>query len=94
VLGGDLINLKIIPEVSSLDFNNAVVIIEGFRILRCRRARRHRSGAARRADLRDCRPDEQHALSSMRKVPGLGDIPILGHSSRAARIRRISPSWS
>ena len=31
VLGGDLINLKIKPEVSSLDFNNAVVI-EGFRI--------------------------------------------------------------
>ena len=31
MLGGDLINLKIKPEVSSLDFNNAVVI-EGFRI--------------------------------------------------------------
>ena len=31
VLGGDLINLKIKPEVSSLDFDNAVVI-EGFRI--------------------------------------------------------------
>src|SRR5690606_26059201 len=31
VLGGDLINLKIRPEVSSLDFNNAIVI-EGFRV--------------------------------------------------------------
>ena len=31
VLGGDLINLKVSPEVSSLDFANAVTV-EGFRI--------------------------------------------------------------
>jgi pilus assembly protein CpaC len=78
VLGGDLINLKIKPEVSSLDFNNAVVI-EGFRIPAL---------STRRADteieLRDGQTFaiaglmNNTALSSMRKVPGLGDIPILG----------------
>src|SRR5687768_7218852 len=78
VLGGDLINLKIRPEVSSLDFNNAVVI-EGFRIpaLSTRRADTE-------VELRDGQTFaiaglmNNTALSSMRKVPGLGDIPILG----------------
>ena len=78
VLGGDLINLKIKPEVSSLDFNNAVVI-EGFRIPAL---------SSRRADteveLRDGQTFaiagllNNTALSSMRKIPGLGDIPVLG----------------
>jgi pilus assembly protein CpaC len=78
VLGGDLINLKINPEVSSLDFNNAV-ILEGFRIPAI---------TSRRADteveLRDGQTFaiaglmNNQALSSMRKIPGLGDIPILG----------------
>ena len=78
VLGGDLINLKIRPEVSSLDFNNAVVI-EGFRIPAL---------STRRADTEiELRNGQTFAiaglmnntaLSSMRKVPGLGDIPILG----------------
>ena len=78
VLGGDLINLKIRPEVSSLDFNNAV-IIEGFRIpaLSTRRADTE-------VELRDGQTFaiaglmNNTALSSMRKVPGLGDIPIIG----------------
>ena len=78
VLGGDLINLKIKPEVSSLDFNNAV-IIEGFRIpaLTSRRAETE-------VELQDGQTFaiagllNNTALSSMRKVPGLGDIPVLG----------------
>ena len=78
VLGGDLINLKIKPEVSSLDFNNAVVI-EGFRIpaLTSRRADTE-------VELRDGQTFaiagllNNSALSTMRKVPGLGDIPVLG----------------
>ncbi len=83
VLGGDLINLKIKPEVSSLDFNNAVVI-EGFRIpaLTSRRAETE-------VELRDGQTFaiagllNNTALSSMRKVPGLGDIPIIGHLFRS-----------
>ncbi|HEY0876480.1 MAG TPA: pilus assembly protein N-terminal domain-containing protein [Vicinamibacterales bacterium] len=78
VLGGDLINLKIRPEVSSLDFNNAI-IIEGFRIpaLTTRRAETE-------VELQDGQTFaiaglmNNTALSQMRKVPGLGDIPILG----------------
>ncbi|MDQ3488055.1 MAG: pilus assembly protein N-terminal domain-containing protein, partial [Acidobacteriota bacterium] len=78
VLGGDLINLKIKPEVSSLDFNNAVVI-EGFRIpaLTSRRAETE-------VELQDGQTFaiagllNNTALSSMRKIPILGDIPVLG----------------
>ena len=79
MLGGDLINLKIKPEVSSLDFNNAIVL-EGFRIpaLTSRRAETE-------VELRDGQTFaiagllNNTALSSMRKIPGLGDIPILGY---------------
>ena len=78
IVGGDLINLKIKPEVSSLDFNNAV-IIEGFRIpaLSTRRADTE-------VELRDGQTFaiaglmNNNALSSMRKIPGLGDIPVIG----------------
>ncbi len=83
VLGGDLINLKIKPEVSSLDFNNAVVL-EGFRVpaLTTRRADTE-------VELRDGQTFaiaglmSNNALSSMRKVPGLGDIPVLGYLFRS-----------
>jgi pilus assembly protein CpaC len=83
VLGGDLINLKLAPEVSSLDFNNAVVI-EGFRVpaLTSRRAETE-------VELRDGQTFaiagllNNTALSSMRKVPGIGDIPILGNLFRS-----------
>jgi pilus assembly protein CpaC len=79
VLGGDLINLKIKPEVSSLDFANAVVL-EGFRIpaLTSRRAETE-------VELQDGQTFaiagllNNTALSSMRKVPILGDIPVLGN---------------
>ena len=83
VLGGDLINLKLKPEVSSLDFSNGV-IVEGFRVPAL---------SSRRADteveLRDGQTFaiaglmNNTALQSMRKVPGLGDIPILGNLFRS-----------
>ena len=83
ILGGELINLKIRPEVSALDFNNAVVI-EGFRVPAL---------TTRRADTEVELSDGQTfaiaglmnntALSSMRKVPGLGDIPVLGNLFRS-----------
>jgi len=78
VLGGELINLKIKPEVSSLDFNNAI-ILNGFRVpaLTSRRAETElelRNGQTFAiAGLMN-----NSALSSMRKVPFIGDIPILG----------------
>ena len=78
VLGGDLINLKVRPEVSSLDFANAVTI-DGFRVpaLSTRRTETE-------VELRDGQTFAIAGLmnntltSSMSKIPGIGDIPILG----------------
>ncbi len=78
VLGGDLINLKVKPEVSSLDFANAVQI-EGFRVpaLATRRTETE-------VELRDGQTFAIAGLmnntltNTMGKIPGIGDIPILG----------------
>jgi pilus assembly protein CpaC len=78
VLGGDLINLKVEPEVSALDFANGVNI-EGFRVpaLSTRRTNTE-------VELRDGQTFAISGLlnntltSSMSKIPGIGDIPILG----------------
>ncbi len=78
VLGGDLINLKVRPEVSALDFGNAVSV-GGFRIPAL---------TTRRTDTEvELRDGQTFAIAgllnntvtdSMRKIPGIGDIPILG----------------
>ena len=78
VLGGDLIHLKVKPEVSSLDFANAVTI-DGFRVpaLSTRRTETE-------VELRDGQTFAIAGLmnntltNSMSKIPGIGDIPILG----------------
>jgi hypothetical protein len=78
VLGGDLINLKVRPEVSSLDFNNAV-ILQGFRIpaLATRRTETE-------VELQDGQTFAIAGLlnntvtDTLRKIPGIGDIPVLG----------------
>ena len=77
-IAGDLIRLKVRPEVSELDFNNGLTL-EGFRIpaLTTRRAETE-------VELRD---GQSFALAglldnnesrSLSKVPVLGDIPVLG----------------
>ena len=94
VLGGDLINLKIRPEVSSLDFNNAVTI-EGFRIpaLTTRRAETE-------VELRDGQTFAIAGLmnntltSSMRRSPASATSRSSGYCSGARRTRRTRPSWS
>jgi pilus assembly protein CpaC len=78
VLGGDLINLKVRPEVSSLDFANSVTV-SGFRVpaLSTRRTETE-------VELRDGQTFAIAGLlnntlqDSMRKIPGIGDVPILG----------------
>ncbi len=78
VLGGDLIHLKVKPEVSALDFANAVSL-EGFRIpaLSTRRTETE-------VELRDGQTFAIAGLmnntltQSASKIPGIGDIPILG----------------
>jgi pilus assembly protein CpaC len=78
VLGGDMINLKVRPEVSSLDFSNAITL-EGFRVPAI---------ATRRTETEVELADGQTfaiaglmnntVTDTMRKIPGIGDIPILG----------------
>jgi pilus assembly protein CpaC len=78
ILGDEIINLKVEPEVSALDFSNAVTI-EGFRIpaLSTRRTNTE-------VELRDGQTFAVAGLlnntltTSLRKIPGIGDIPILG----------------
>jgi pilus assembly protein CpaC len=78
VLGGDLINLKVRPEVSSLDFSNAITLA-GFH-LPAPSTRRTET----EVELRDGQTFAIAGLmnntlnSTMSKIPGIGDIPILG----------------
>lgn len=82
------INLKITPEVSDLDFENAVVF-SGFRIpaLRTRRA----------STIVDLKPGQSLAIGglissddrkSISKFPILGDIPVLGALFRSTNFTR------
>jgi pilus assembly protein CpaC len=87
IVNADRVHLKVRPEVSTLDFNNSVVL-QGFRIPAL---------STRRADTEIELQDRQtfaiaglmsnSALQSMQKVAGLGDIPILGYlfKSKAAQ---------
>jgi pilus assembly protein CpaC len=88
VLGGDLINLKVRPEVSALDFANSVTV-EGFRVpaLSTRRTETE-------VELRDGQTFAIAGLlnntvtDSMRKIPGIGDIPILGWLFKSKAIQK------
>src|SRR5262249_52593150 len=76
---GDLINLKLKPEVSALDFANGVNI-SGFRVpaLSTRRTETE-------VELQDGQTFAVAGLmnntvtSTMSKIPGIGDVPILGY---------------
>ena len=60
IVNGNRVHLKVRPEVSTLDFANAIVL-NGFRIPGSEHApHRDRDRAEQRADLRRRRPDEQH----------------------------------
>src|SRR6185312_4156201 len=77
-VNGDRVHLKVKPEVSTLDYGNAVVL-SGFRIpaLSTRRTETElelRSGQTFAiAGLMN-----NQMQSTMQKVPGIGDIPIIG----------------
>ena len=83
ITGGGFIHLKVAPEVSSLDFANAVVL-EGFRVP---------SLSTRRTETEvELRDGQTFAISglidrnmneTLRRVPGIGDIPILGYLFRS-----------
>ena len=78
IVGPGRIHLKVAPEVSALDFSNAVSI-SGFRVpaLSTRRTETE-------VELRDGQTFaiagliDNSVTETMSKIPGLGDIPILG----------------
>ena len=82
-VNGDRIHLKVKPEVSALDFNNSVVLA-GFRIpaLTTRRTETelelNNGQTFAIAGLMN-----NTMLQSLQKIPGLGDIPILGYLFRS-----------
>jgi pilus assembly protein CpaC len=87
VVDGETINLKVRPEVSSLDFSQGLVSA-GFRIPVIRK-----NEAATNVTLKD---GESFAIAglinndvrqSVQKIPLLGDIPILGALFRSTRFQ-------
>jgi pilus assembly protein CpaC len=87
---GDVVRLKIAPEVSTLDFTNAVVI-SGFEVpaISTRRAETEielRNGQSfGMAGLLDRR-----TTLLLSKVPGIGDIPVLGNLFRSKSFNRAN----
>jgi len=84
------IRLKVFPEVSSLDFTNAVTV-SGFVLPAI--ATRH---AETVVELRDGQSFsiagllDQRTTAQFSKVPGIGDIPILGQLFRSRSVNRIN----
>ena len=90
VTAGDRIRLKVRPEVSTLDFANAVVL-QGFRIpaLSTRRTETELElGNGQTFAIAGLLNNT--ATETLQKVPGIGDIPILGllFRSKAAQKNR------
>jgi len=87
-VNGDRVHLKVKPEVSTLDYGNAVVL-SGFRIP---------SLSTRRAETSlELNNGQTFAIAgllnnqmqtTMQKVPGIGDIPIIGHLFRSKASQR------
>ena len=87
VIDGEIINLKVRPEVSSLDFSQGLVI-QGFNIPVIRK-----NQASTSVNLKD---GETFAIAGLlnnevrqqvSKIPLLGDVPILGALSRSTRFQ-------
>ena len=84
----DTMRLKVTPEVSTLDFTNALSI-SGFLVpaISTRRAETE-------VELRDGQSFgiagllDHRAQLQMNKIPGIGDLPILGHLFRSHSVNR------
>ncbi len=85
-----LIHLKVRPEVSSLDFSNALTI-QGFLIPAL---------STRKAETQvDLREGESFAIAGLidnravqivSKIPGIGDLPVLGHLFRSRSTQKTN----
>lgn len=88
IIDEDHIRLELEPEVSTLDFANGVKF-DGF-VVPGLRTRRARTGI----ELRDGQSFalagllDNNETQSLSKVPGLGDIPILGNLFRSKQFQR------
>ena len=82
-VNGNRVHLKVKPEVSALDFNNAVVL-GGFRIpgLTTRRTETELE-LANGQTFAIAGLINNTMVQSLSKIPGLGDIPILGYLFRS-----------
>jgi pilus assembly protein CpaC len=86
----DTIRLKVFPEVSSLDFTNAVTI-SGFLLPAI--ATRH---AETVVELRDGQSFgiggllDQRTTAQFSKVPGIGDLPIIGQLFRSRSVNKTN----
>jgi pilus assembly protein CpaC len=78
ITGDDTVHLKVAPEVSALDFSNAVQM-DGFRVPAISTRRTETE-----VELRDGQTFaisgliDNSVTQTVQKIPGLGDIPILG----------------
>ena len=87
-VNGDRVHLKVRPEVSTLDYGNAV-LLSGFRIpsLSTRRAETELElGNGQTFAIAGLMSNQMQ--NTMQKVPGIGDIPILGYLFRSQAAKR------
>ena len=83
VVEGDRVHLKVRPEVSTLDFTNAVVL-QGFRIPALSTRRTETELELRNGQTFAIAGLLNNTLNStLQKIPGIGDIPILGQLFRS-----------
>jgi pilus assembly protein CpaC len=84
---GDRVHLKVRPEVSSLDFTNAVVL-QGFRIPALTTRRTETEIELQSGQTFAVSGLLNNAVTStLKKIPGIGDVPVLGllFQSKAAQ---------
>jgi pilus assembly protein CpaC len=87
VVNGDRVHLKVRPEVSALDFSNAVVL-NGFRIPALTTRRTETELELQNGQTFAVAGLLNNAMNkTLQKIPGIGDIPILGYlfKSQAAQ---------
>ncbi|MBI2222520.1 MAG: pilus assembly protein N-terminal domain-containing protein [Acidobacteria bacterium] len=78
ILGDEMVRLKVRPEVSALDFSNAITL-EGFRVPALSTRRTETEVELQNGQTFAIAGLLNNTLNqSMSKVPGIGDIPILG----------------
>jgi pilus assembly protein CpaC len=90
IVGDNLVKLKVAPEVSSLDFANAVSI-SGFRVPAISTRRTETEVELENGQTFAIAGLLNNTVTSqLQKIPGIGDIPILGYlfKSKAAQKER------